>query len=141
MASGGSFRFLVLVGMTRVPLHARNVPTAQAILGPTCAKVDVVRPSDILEDDDHEFFIVAWCLHPRFIPGEVVIFIPEPRVNNPVEASSEELPGLRYLVRLRLVAYQDWNTPPASPAGNDGGNGDDHGDGDHRRQAGTARGG
>lgn len=135
MASGGSFRFRVLVGMSRVPLHARNTPTAQAILGPTYAEVDIVRPNDIPEDDGREFFITAWCLHPRFIPEEVVIFIPEPRIANPIEASLEELPRLHYLVRLCLVAYQDWNTPLASPTtnnddgddqGNGGGSGGDH---------------
>ena len=74
MASGGTFRFRVLVGMRRVPLHARNAST-------------------------------AWCMHPRFIPNEQIVFIPEPRILSPIEASSKELLGLRYLVRLRLVAF------------------------------------
>jgi hypothetical protein len=30
----------------------------------------------------------------------------------------DHLPGLRYLVRARLVAYQDWSTPPPSPGDN-----------------------
>lgn len=36
-------------------------------------------------------------------------------MHNHVEEA--ELPGLRYLVRIRLVAFQDWNTPPVSPQG------------------------
>jgi hypothetical protein len=35
IASAGSFRFKVLVGMKCVPLHARNVATTQTILGPS----------------------------------------------------------------------------------------------------------
>lgn len=56
-------------------------------------------------DDDHEFFVVAWCLHPRFIPDEKIVFILEPRILSPIEASSKELLGLRYQVRLCLVAF------------------------------------
>lgn len=52
-----------------------------------------------------EFFVAAWCMHPRFIPDEKIIFIPEPRVHNPVEAIQVELPGLCYLVRLRLATF------------------------------------
>ena len=41
-------------------------------------------------------------------------------VPNPIEGAAKELPGLRYLVRIRLVAYQDWglapSPPPPSPA-------------------------
>ena len=120
----GRSGFMVLVGMRRAPLHARNATTAQTILGHACAEVDVVRPSDVPADDDREFFVTAWCLHPRFIPDEQVVFIPEPRILSPVEATLTVLPGLRYLVRLRLVAFQDWNAPPASPADDGHGGGD-----------------
>ena len=126
MANGGTFRFRVLVGMRRVPVHARNASMAQTILGPACAEVDVVRPSDVPADDDREFFVTAWCMHRRFIPDEQIVFIPEPRILDPVEAAAVVLPGLRYLVRLRLVAFQDWSTPAASPADN----GHDDGDAD-----------
>lgn len=51
MASGGSFRYRVLVGMRRVPLHARNASTVQTILGPACADVKVVLPRDMPADD------------------------------------------------------------------------------------------
>ena len=72
-------------------------------------------------------------MHPQFIPDEQIMFIPEPRIHNPVEATLVELPSLCYLVRLRLVAFQDWNMPPASPTddGHDGGDVDeDDGSGD-----------
>lgn len=59
MASGGSFMYRVLVGMIRVPLHAQLASTAQTILGPPCAEVDVVWPSDVLDDDRREFFVAA----------------------------------------------------------------------------------
>jgi len=48
--------------------------------------------------------VTAWCLHPRLIPDERLIFIPEPHIPDPVEGALEELPGLRYLVRIRVVA-------------------------------------
>lgn len=83
-------------------------------------------PSDVLTDDGREFFVAAWCLHPRFITDEKIIFIPEPHVLDPVVEA--ELPGLRYLVRIRLVAFQDWNTPPQSPRGGDHGGGADEDD-------------
>lgn len=89
LASGGSFRFRVLIGLRRVPLHALSVAMAQTILGPNCAVIDVVRPRDVQPEDDQEFFVVAWCLDPSFIPDVQVIFIPEPRFANPVEASSD----------------------------------------------------
>ena len=34
---------------------------------------------------------------------------------NPIEGAAEELPKLRYLVRIRLVAYQDWGLAPSPP--------------------------
>lgn len=144
MASAATFRHRVLVGMRRAPLHARSAATAQAILGPACAEVDVVRPSDVPDDDDREFFITAWYADPRFIPDGQVLFIPEPRVLSPEEAARSMLSGFRYFVRLRLIAHQDWNTPPASPAddGGDGGDDDDAGDGpDGRHDSADGRGG
>lgn len=126
-SAAGSFRFRALVGMRRVPLYARSASTTQTILGPACADVEVVWPRDVPVDDGREFFVAAWCLHPRFIPDEKILFIPEPHVPYPVEDAQDELRGLRYLVRIRVVAFQDWNTPPASP----GDGGPDGGDDDH----------
>lgn len=131
MANGGSFRSWVLIGMRRVPLHARSATTAQAILGRACARIEVVRLANVPVDDDWEFFITAWCLDPHLIPDEKIMFIPEPQIHNPVQASSVELPGLWYLVRLRVVAFEDWNPPPASPGrGGYDGDGDGAGPGD-----------
>jgi hypothetical protein len=81
--------------------------------------------------------VAARCLNPRFIPDEKTIFIPEPNVCVPrnalyVEADEiilNKLPGagLRYLVRIRVVEYQDWSTPPPSSddEGRNFGNDDD----------------
>lgn len=98
-------------------MHGRNAAVAQVILGSGCAHTEVVRPCDAPEDDEREFFATAWCLDPRSIVEEQVVFIPEPPIPGAVEEGMSELPGLRYTVRLRLVALQDWTTPPASPRG------------------------
>jgi hypothetical protein len=82
----GSFHFRVLVGMRRVLLHARSVVVAQTILGTACAHIELVLPDVALPDDDHEFFVAVWCLNPRFIPDEKIIFIPEPNVRVPGNA-------------------------------------------------------
>lgn len=105
-----------------MPLHARSVAIAQAILGRGCAQIKIAPTETAPEDDDREFFVAAWCLHPRFVPEEKIIFIPEPDARvpgnalwlNEGEAILNGLPGLCYLVRLRVVEYQDWSTPPPS---------------------------
>lgn len=127
MASAGRFRFWVLVGLRRLPLHGRSTAVAQAVLGPCCAHLAEARLRDIPDDDDREYFITAWCLHPRFIKNEEIVYILEPILPGFNEANRTELPGLRYLVRIRLVAYQDWHTPPPSPPADD--NNDTTGDG------------
>lgn len=76
-----------------------------AILGPACAEVEVVHPTDVPDDDDREFFIMAWCADSWFILYQHVLFIPEPRILSPEEASRSVLPSLSYLVRLRLIKY------------------------------------
>lgn len=74
-----------------------------------------MRPDDVPADDDRELFVTAWCMDPRFINEQEVLFIPEPRVLSPEEAVGAVLPGLRYLVRRWLIAFQDWSTSPTSP--------------------------
>jgi hypothetical protein len=85
-------------------------------------------------------FIAVWCLNPRFIPDEEIIFIPKPNVHVPGNAlyvQADEIvhnkfPGLCYLVRLHVVKYQDWSTPSLSS--NDEGRDvvdDDDGDSDN----------
>ena len=78
LATAESFNFQVVVGMLRVPLHARNVATAQIILGPSCSGIEITRLRDIPDDDDREFFVKAWCKHPDLIEDEQTISIPEP---------------------------------------------------------------
>jgi len=125
------FRFKVVVALSGVPLHARNLDVAQFILGLAYVNPTPFDFRDRPTIDDHEFFVSAWCWHPSFIPTEVVIFIPKPHVLGvlPPElwASGAHLPGLRYPVRTRLVAYQDWGAPPGSPDVG-GGHDDDRGD-------------
>lgn len=122
LAAAGSFQFRVLVGMRRLPLHARSLEVAQTILGTACAHLEIAPPGIAPVDDDHEFFVAAWCLHPCFIPDEKIIFIPEPNPLIPGAALYLQaddvvlnwLPGLKYLVCLRIVEIQDWGTPPPS---------------------------
>lgn len=121
MASAGSFHFRVLVGMKHVPLHARSLAMAEHILGTACAQLELAPPELIPNDDDRELFVVAWCLDPIFIPDEKIIFISEPNARVPGnalyldagEAVLNKLPGLRYLVRIRIIEIQDWSTPPS----------------------------
>lgn len=123
MASAGSFCFKVVVGMTCVPSHVHSAANAQAILGTSCSRVEMA-PPEALDDpkDDREFFVAAWCIHPRLISEEKIIAVPKPEVHDPAglflrphEIIHAHLPTLRYLVRLRIIEFQDWNTPPSSP--------------------------
>jgi hypothetical protein len=66
LAHSGAFRYRVLVGMRRIPLHAWNVPTVQTVLGPCCSGINIVGPIDVDDDDDRELFATAWCWHPRY---------------------------------------------------------------------------
>ena len=136
----GRFRFKVVVALSGVPLHARNLDVAQRILGSACGKLEFSSFRDRPDIDDREFFVSACCWHPRFIHAEQVICIPEPHIPGvlPPEAWAQDahLPGLRYRVRARLVAYQDWASPPGSP-GHGGGFGDrDRGDDGEGRSSG-----
>ncbi|CAD6229522.1 unnamed protein product [Miscanthus lutarioriparius] len=97
LATAESFNFQVVVGMLRVPLHARNVATAQIILGPSCSGIEITRLRDIPDDDDREFFVKAWCKHPDLIEDEQTISIPEPVL--PVAAMGNPAPP-------RLLQYQ-----------------------------------
>jgi hypothetical protein len=120
LAASGSFHFRVLLGMSRVPLHAWSLAMAQSKLGTACAHLELAPIEASPQVDDREFFVATWCLDPRFIPEEKTIFVPEPNVRVPGNAlflDADEivlnkLPGLRYLVQIRVVEYQDWSTPP-----------------------------
>jgi hypothetical protein len=93
---------------------------AQSKLGTACAHLELAPIEASPQVDDREFFVATWCLDPRLIPEEKTIFVPEPNVRVPGNAlflDADEivlnkLPGLRYLVQIRVVEYQDWSTPP-----------------------------
>jgi hypothetical protein len=114
-ASSTFLRYHVLVGMTRVPLHARSATVAQTILGRACARIEIAPPEAVPVDDDKEFFVSAWCMDPQFVLDEQIIFIHEPVHWIPgtalcLHADDEVidgLPGLNYLVRIRIVEFQD----------------------------------
>uniref|UniRef100_K3XPU8 CCHC-type domain-containing protein n=1 Tax=Setaria italica TaxID=4555 RepID=K3XPU8_SETIT len=106
-ASAGSFKFRVLVGLKGIPAHARCVETAQLVLGSSCAKVEPAPNTAAGVDEDY-------C---------------NPRAEE--EIIKSHLPALRYLVRLRIVEFQDWHTPlPSSDDGYDGRGGDSDDSGD-----------
>lgn len=107
MASAGAFTFKVLVGMRNVPADARSVSIAERILGASCASIEIALPEVVPEEDDHELFVTAWCIHPRLVPDEKIMSIPEPLLPEALEDMTE-LPALRYLVRCRVVEFQDW---------------------------------
>lgn len=125
LANAASFQYRMLLGLQRVPLHARHAETAQRILGPSCTDVEVVRPDDVPPEDDRELFVTAWSLHPQLPHEEVEIFIPEPRLPESVQAATAVLSGLRYLVQIRLVSSEDLGDLQPPPADD----GDDNADG------------
>lgn len=124
MGSAGAFRYRVLVSMKGIPSHARSSEMAQRILGSCCAKAEIAGDEALAAPDDElELFIAAWCAHPDLVPDEVIMAIPEPEEDHdggpslflrPHEIIHDEVLALRYLVRLRLIEFQDWHTPPRS---------------------------
>lgn len=124
MGSAGAFRFRVLVSLKGIPSHARSKETAEIILGSSCTNVDIANPEALADpDDERELFIAAWCAHPDLVLDEKIMAVPEleeehdggsPLFLRPHEIIHDEVPALRYLVRLRLIEFQDWHTPPPS---------------------------
>ncbi|XP_066337435.1 uncharacterized protein [Miscanthus floridulus] len=117
MGSPGAFRFRVLVGLKGIPSHARSKDTAQTILGSSCTNVDIANLVALVDPDDEcELFVAAWCAHPDLIPDEKIMAVPKPEEEHdgssplylrPHEIIHDEVPVLRYLVRLRLIEFQD----------------------------------
>lgn len=106
------FWFRVVVALSRVPLHARSLEVAQTVLGPSCAELAFSDFRDRPIEDDREFFVSAWCWHPDYIQEQQVIYIPEPHI--PGVLVEDHLPGLWYLVRVRLVdtaGFSGWRGP------------------------------
>jgi hypothetical protein len=135
-ASAGSFTYKVLVGIKGVPAHALSVAVAQQLLGSSCAQVELASSDDdgVADDDGRELFVAAWCVHPTLIAEQKILVIPEPRLPHDAhgfrclrehEIIHAHLPTLRYLARMRVVEFQDWDAP-SSPSDDD----DSHGAGD-----------
>ena len=99
--------------MKGIPSHARSSEVAQAILGSVGAKAELADPEALDDpDNERELFITAWCAH----PDEMIMVVPEPEDEHDGGSPlyPDGLPALRYLVRLRIVEFQDWHTPPPS---------------------------
>lgn len=130
IASAGAFTFKVLVRLKNVPAHARSVSIAEHILGTSCASIEIAPLEVIPEDDDHKLFVAAWCIHPRLVPDERIMAILEPLFLGALEDMTE-LPALRYLVRCRVVEFQDWSITRHTSNDDDGhGRADNDDDGD-----------
>jgi hypothetical protein len=73
----GPLRFRVLVELKGISAHARNVHTAQIILGAACS--NLVEATLSLVGNNHRcLYVAAWCIHPDLTPTEKWIFIPDP---------------------------------------------------------------
>lgn len=124
-ASPGAFNFRVLVGIRRIPAHALSTAVLQQLLGSSCAQIVVATPDDdgVDADDPREIFVAAWCIHPTLIPEQKIVVIPEPTPPHDPhgclflrehEVIHPNLPAMRYLARLRVVEFQDWDAPDSS---------------------------
>lgn len=119
MALARAFTFRVLVGMKNVPTHARSVSIAERIMETSCASVEITPLEVVPDDDDHELFVAAWCIHPKLVPYKKIMAIPEPLVPEAL-VDMTELPALRYLVRCRVVEFQDWSVTRHTSDDDDG---------------------
>lgn len=110
--------------MKGIPVHAHSEEVVQRFLGSSCASVVIANPEDVADpDNERELFVAAWCAHPDLVPDELIMAVPEPPEEHdggpplylwPHKIIHNDLPALRYLVRLRLIEFQDWHTPPPS---------------------------
>ncbi|KAG0526126.1 hypothetical protein BDA96_06G118600 [Sorghum bicolor] len=132
-AVAASFTYRVLVGIKGIPAHARSKAVAEQLLGSSCAQVELASSDDDGVDDDD----APWCLHPMLVPEQKLLVIPEPpEPHEPGilflrehEIIHSHLPILHYLVRLRVVEYQDWAVSSSSSEDAfSGGDSDDSGD-------------
>jgi hypothetical protein len=104
---GGTASF---VSMKGVPSHLRSSEVAQAILGSAGVKAEIAGDDALADpDDEQEMFVAAWCAHPNLIPDEMIIAMPEskdehdggsPLYLRPHEIIHDEVPALRYLIRI-----------------------------------------
>lgn len=110
MGSSGAFRYQALVSMKGVPSHLRSSEVAQAILGSAGVKAEIAGDDALADpDDEQEMFVAAWCAHPNLIPDKMIIAMPEskdehdggsPLYLRPHEIIHDEVPALRYLIRI-----------------------------------------
>ena len=124
LGSAGAFRYRCLVGMKGLPSHARSTEVVQCILCSAEARAEIANPKAMADPDDEcELFVASWCAHPDLVPDEIIMAVPEPEEDHdggsplylrPHETIHDEVPALRYLIRLRFIEYQDWYTPPPS---------------------------
>jgi hypothetical protein len=103
MASAEALRYKVLLGLRGMSAHIWDVSYAERILGSSCAKPKEA-PQTVIRDDLWEYFVVAWCVYPRFIPHEKIVTIPEPDVLFVVEHSIYI--GEHEAIRSGLLALQ-----------------------------------
>ncbi|CAD6272682.1 unnamed protein product [Miscanthus lutarioriparius] len=118
MGSAGPFRYRVLVGMKGISSHALSSEVAQNIIGSAGAKVEIANPEALADpDDERELFVACWCAHPDRVPDEIIMAVPEPEEEHdgepplslrPDEIIHDEVPALRYLVRVRDVRVGNW---------------------------------
>lgn len=122
MATAGPFRFRVLLAMRGIPAHLWSLGAAQRILGPSCTGLELASVTANQENME-EYLVAAWCIHPDFIPAEMIVAVPETDVPFFVEPPlflrqhemiRSEMPGLRYLVRIRNVEGLYWRTPTST---------------------------
>lgn len=140
MGFSEGFRYRVLVGLKGLLSHARSEVVAQTFLGSAGAKVEFANPDALSDlDVERELFVASWCAYPDLVPDEVIMAIPEPEEEHdggpplflrPHNIIHTEVPALRYLVRIRLIEFQDWHTLPTSSDDEFYGDGDDDGDSD-----------
>jgi hypothetical protein len=124
MGSAGAFWYCVLVGTKGIPVHARSSKVAQKILDSSGTKTEIANPDAFNgPNDKRELFVASWCAHPDLIPNEKIMAVLEPEEEHdgspplylcPWEVIHDEVLALRYLIRLRLIEFQDWHTPPLS---------------------------
>jgi hypothetical protein len=117
----------MLAGIKGLPTHDRSLDTITRLLASSCIAPKIANLEALQDqDDDRELFAAAWCAHPDLVPDEMVLAILEleqehdggpPLFLCPWEIIHDEVPALRYWVKIRLVEYQDWHTPP--PSSND----------------------
>lgn len=65
-------------------------------------------------DDERGFFVSTWCAYPDLVPDEIIMAVPEPEEEHdggsslylrPHQIIHDDMPALRYLVRIRIVEF------------------------------------